>query len=81
MKWYRANNGRIDVPIVEYIEELIKLERERGYNVSVAIGTDAQKRGKRHKFVTVIAVITEGKGGKIVYTTDYDKSKLSMNRY
>jgi len=78
MKWYRANEGRIDVPINDYIESLVRAEREKGYTVNIAIGTDAQRRGKRHKFATVIAVMSEGKGGKIIYSTFYDKGELTM---
>lgn len=79
MNWFRVSEGKIEVPIIDYIVDLVRTEREKGYNVSVAIGTDAQRRGKKHKFVTVIGVVSEGKGGKIIYTSAYDKGKISMN--
>ena len=79
MKWSRMNGGVIDTPIIEYVANLVREERAKGYEVSVAVGTDAQRRGKRHKFVTAIGVVSKGKGGKIIYTTEYDKTKLSMN--
>ena len=79
MKWYRAQKGKIDEPISDYIEGLIREGRENNDKVIVAIGTDAQRRGKRHKFATVIAVITEGHGGQIVYSTKYESGSLSMN--
>jgi predicted RNase H-related nuclease YkuK (DUF458 family) len=80
MKWYRVNEGKIDVPLEDYIKEIVKSERLTGKDVTVAIGTDAQRRGKKHKFVTVIAIITEGNGGKIIYTSKYIKDKLTMNQ-
>jgi predicted RNase H-related nuclease YkuK (DUF458 family) len=80
MKWTRAETGTINEPIIDYLEKLIEKELEFGNKLIVCIGTDAQRRGRGHKFVTVITLVTEGKGGKIMYTVEYDKNKMTLNQ-
>ena len=80
MKWTRAEQGPINEPIIEYLEKLIAQEQEKGYSVRVCVGTDAQRKGHGHKFVTVIALLTEGKGGMLMYTTEHEHNKITLNQ-
>jgi len=78
MKWKRVNHGPINEPIIEYLEKLITEEIKKGNKLKVAIGTDSQKRGNGYNYATVIVLVSEGKGGKIMVTTEYDKRKPSI---
>ena len=59
MIWKRVNNGKIDKPLNEYLEELFIEEIEKGYEFKVCIGTDSQKAGKGYKFATAIVIETK----------------------
>ncbi len=66
MKWKR-NDIVIEEPIVEYLEKLFDIEKARGYDLKVSVGTDSQKSGRGYKFATVILITTsEDLGGGII---------------
>lgn len=86
-KWERAGK-LLKVPLVEYLEEIIKGERALGREVTISIGTDSQRDGKAYKFATVIAIVSRqhmgkgvyvGKGGKMIYA-DYKLDMFSKNK-
>ena len=81
MDWIRAEHGKIDEDILVYLEQLIMEERKLGREVRICVGTDAQRKGRghSHKFVTMIALISEGKGGKLIYTVSHEKRKITLN--
>jgi predicted RNase H-related nuclease YkuK (DUF458 family) len=80
MKWTRAENGPINEPIIDYLEKLIIIEQKKGNKVRVCVGTDAQRKGRGHKFVTMIALVSEGKGGKLMYTEIIEPHKITLNQ-
>ena len=79
MKWKRLHEGLINEPIVEYLEGLIKVGHNQGKTLRVCIGCDSQRHGRGYKYATVIVLVTEGKGGIIIYTTEFIKGKPSIN--
>lgn len=78
MKWKRLSKGIIDKPIILYLEQLIKEELVKGYNIKVAVGTDSQKRGKGYKFATVILIIREQSLGREKDGTEIIKGAGAM---
>jgi len=77
MKWERAGK-KINVPLIEYLESLIKEELELKHKLQVSVGTDSQKNSRGYKFATVILItvredigggVTVGRGGKIISAT------------
>jgi len=92
MEWKRRKEP-INESIVDYLENLINQEKDKGYSVKVCVGTDSQKSGKlKYKFATVILLISSedlggiivGRGGKIMSTTHYhdfyqENAKLLVN--
>jgi len=79
MKWKRVHQGPINEPIIEYLEKLIVAEQEKGNKLKVAVGTDSQRRGRGYKYATVIILVSEGKGGKVMVTTDLEKGIPTIN--
>jgi predicted RNase H-related nuclease YkuK (DUF458 family) len=93
MNWNRVNHGKIDEPIIDYLEKLITKEKEGGLDLVFAVGTDSQKRGGGFKYATVILIKTrlwlgldsdgeniwQGKGGMLVSSTDYITTPMTIN--
>jgi predicted RNase H-related nuclease YkuK (DUF458 family) len=92
MKWERAG-VKINVPIKEYLEQLIKEELALNHILAVSVGTDSQRcgNGKNYKFATVIMITVKediggtivGRGGKIIsstyFITTFNKNKEGVN--
>lgn len=91
MKWERAGK-RINIPLGNYLDNLIKEELNLNHELVVSIGTDSQRSGGRYKFATVILIrvkedlgdgVVVGRGGKIISATYYldtfKKNKESIN--
>jgi hypothetical protein len=92
MKWERAG-VKINVPIREYLENLIKEELVLNHILTVSIGTDSQRcgSGKSYKFATVIMITVKediggvviGRGGKIIsstyFITAFNTNKEGVN--
>jgi predicted RNase H-related nuclease YkuK (DUF458 family) len=91
MKWERAGK-KINVPLNEYLENLIKEEINLKHELVVSVGTDSQRSGGRYRFATVILIQVKedlgggtiiGRGGKIISATYYmdffKKNKESIN--
>lgn len=83
MNWKRAGQ-KIDIPITEYLGELISAEMAKGNLLKVSIGTDSQRSGRGFKFATVILItrkldmgngVLQGKGGMMMYTEYYHSFK------
>ena len=81
MKWKRAGK-KIEVPLNEYLDNLIKTEKASNHEWRISVGTDSQKDGQRYKFATVILITVKedlgggtliGRGGKIIESTYYPK--------
>jgi predicted RNase H-related nuclease YkuK (DUF458 family) len=79
MKWKRLHDGLIEEPILEYLEGLIDEKLKMGKTIRVCIGTDSQRAGRGYKYATTIVLVTEGKGGIIIYSTEWVKGKPSIN--
>ena len=81
MDWIRAEHGLIKEDILEYLENLIVEERKLEHQLVVYVGTDAQRKGRghSHKFVSMIALVSEGKGGKLMYSIFTEKRKIGLN--
>jgi hypothetical protein len=77
MIWERAGK-KIDIPLVEYLENLIKEELNLNHQLKVSVGTDSQRSRNGYRFATVILItvredmgggLTIGRGGKIISST------------
>lgn len=77
MKWERAGK-KIDIPLEEYLKNLIKEELSLNHILKISIGTDSHRSNKGYKFATVILItvkedmgngIIVGRGGKIISST------------
>jgi predicted RNase H-related nuclease YkuK (DUF458 family) len=90
MKWERAGK-KIDIPLMEYLDNLIKEEFNLNHQLAVSVGTDSQRSGRGYKFATVILITVKediggvivGRGGKIISATYhmnvFNKNKEGVN--
>ena len=74
MNWRRLNGQKIQLPILEAVEQTIIRETEAGHKLKVCIGTDSQVRGKIIEFATVIVFLREKKGG-FMFISNYKFEK------
>ena len=86
MKWERAGK-KIDIPLMEYLDNLIKEEFNLNHQLAVSVGTDSQRSGRGYKFATVILITVKediggvivGRGGKIISAT-YHMNVFNKNK-
>lgn len=88
MNWKR-NGKTIEIPITEYLENMIKEEFAAGRDLKVSVGTDSQRHGKGYKFASIICIETRdrgtqiGRGGKLIISEEnlpvYQKGKEGVN--
>lgn len=88
MKWKRVSKGYIDEPISDYLAKIFEEEIDKGYDLTVCIGTDSKRNGGAYKFATAIIIkvtenigkdkfnkdIHQGRGGIVIGSTYYDNS-------
>jgi uncharacterized protein len=88
-QWRKLNGERIKIPIADEVTNVLKREREAGYEMKVCIGTDSQVkarpngkagRGKETEFATVIVFIRKGKGGFMYIHNEITKQKMSIKQ-
>lgn len=87
-KWHQPDKGKIKyVDMITWIKNRLTSDYEDIDLYHLIVGTDSQKRSVNVRFVTVIALYKEGKGGMYFYTSHLlpkelfgrsknDKSKL-----
>jgi predicted RNase H-related nuclease YkuK (DUF458 family) len=56
MVWKRVNHGLIEIPLVDYIENIIEEQYELGVNLKICVGTDSQSKGKGFQYATAIII-------------------------
>ena len=79
MKWKRLQAGLINEPILDYLEKLIEKGIDNGEALRVCVGTDSQRAGAGYNYATAIVLVSEGKGGMIIYSKEWTKGKPSLN--
>lgn len=90
-KWKRVNHGMIDIPLIDYLENLIEEQIELGNHLKICIGTDSQKKGKGFKFSTVIILEMKqplgmehgkmsykGLGAKVITGDSFDRVPMKI---
>lgn len=87
MIWKRREK-KIDIPIIEYLDKLLKEEKALGYILKVSVGTDSQRSGRGYKFATVILITRQedmgggtiiGRGGMVIHA-DYHLTVYKKNK-
>lgn len=77
-KWRRLNGQKIELPLLQAMEQTIRRETEAGHRLKVCIGTDSQVKGKITEFATVIVFLREKKGGFMFINNDKSTKKMSI---
>jgi len=79
-QWRKLSGERIKTPIADEVTNVLKREREAGYDMKVCIGTDSQVKGKETEFATVIVFIRKGKGGFMYIHNETTKQRMSIKQ-
>lgn len=88
--WKRVDHGVINEPLIDYLENIIDAEHNKGNVLKICIGTDSQKKSKKYQFATAIIIeIKEpmgivdnvmtyiGRGAKVISGVYTEHSKMS----
>jgi hypothetical protein len=78
MQWRRLNGQRIDLPLLQAVEDTIKRETSAGFRLKVCIGTDSQVIGDEVHFATVIVFLREKQGGFMFISNDKSARKMTL---
>lgn len=78
MRWRKFNGEPIQLPIVDAVEDAIKIETENGIKLKVCIGTDSQVKGSDTEFATVIVFLREHSGGFMFIHNEKTKQKYHI---
>ncbi|MBK6931009.1 MAG: hypothetical protein IPH12_09080 [Saprospirales bacterium] len=78
MHWRRLNGQRIELPLLQAVEDTILRESEAGYRLKVCIGTDSQVIGEEVHFATVIVFVREKRGGFMFISNDKSERKMTL---
>jgi predicted RNase H-related nuclease YkuK (DUF458 family) len=78
MQWRTFNGERIQSPIRERVERIIRQEHEAGNRLKVCIGTDSQVKHETTEFATVIVFLREGRGGFMLIRNESSTQPYSI---
>ncbi len=78
MKWRRLDGRRIEVPIEDEVEQILKRERAQGQRLKVYIGSDSQVRGNLIEFATVIVFLREKSGGFMLISNESRVGRIAL---
>jgi predicted RNase H-related nuclease YkuK (DUF458 family) len=79
-QWRKLSGERIKIPITDEVSNVLRREREAGYEMKVCIGTDSQVKGKETEFATVIVFVRKGKGGFMYIHNEITKQRMSIKQ-
>jgi len=69
-KWHQPDKGKVKyTDIVSWVKNKIYSDFDCLENYHLIVGTDSQKRSTNVRFVTIVALYKEGKGGMYFYTS------------
>jgi len=77
-QWRKLNGTRIKQPIEDAVRVMLMKEKEMGYDITICIGTDSQRKGDTIEFATVVVFIRKGKGGFMYISNEVVKRKMAI---
>lgn len=78
MEWRKFNGDKIEIPLLDAVENTLIREQEGGYHLKVCIGSDSQVHGDFIEFATVIVFLREKRGGFMFITNDRSFKKMTL---
>jgi len=91
INWIRVNHGKIKIPLIDYLEEIIEEQYDKGIKLKICIGTDSQKKGKGYTFATAIIIEMKepmgmlhgkmtyvGRGAKVISGVYHEKFHIPL---
>jgi predicted RNase H-related nuclease YkuK (DUF458 family) len=78
MIWRKLDGHKIDLSIKDEIERVIRLEKAKGYQLKVCIGTDSQVKQNIVEFATAIVFVREKRGGFMYFNSFITKNHFSL---
>lgn len=77
-QWRKMNGAKIKHPIEDEVRMMLLKEKALGYDLSVCIGTDSQRKADAIEFATVIVFVRKGKGGFMYISNESVKRNMPI---
>lgn len=76
--WRQMNGTAVLDELGTAVEKMILQEKKSGYRLKICIGTDSQVKGATTEYATVVVLIREGHGGRMLVHKSKEKQKISI---
>lgn len=76
--WKTLSGAPIEQSLAEVVTKWVLADRQAGYRVRVCIGTDSQYKGGYTEYASVVVVLREGHGGKMLVNKVREKFRMGV---
>lgn len=76
--WRQLNGTALLEDLSTAVEKMILQEKKAGYRIKICIGTDSQVKGASTEYATVVVVLREGHGGRMLVQHSKEKQRISI---
>lgn len=76
--WRQMNGSAVLEDLSTAVEKMILEDKKTGYSLRICIGTDSQVKGATTEYATVVVLLREGHGGRMLVHKSREKQKISI---
>ncbi|MBA4304065.1 MAG: hypothetical protein C0424_07555 [Sphingobacteriaceae bacterium] len=76
--WKSLSGAPIEHSLADAVTQWVLADRGAGYRVRVCIGTDSQYKGGYTEYASVVVVLREGHGGKMLVNKVREKFRMGV---
>jgi predicted RNase H-related nuclease YkuK (DUF458 family) len=76
--WRYLDGRPLTTSLSEAVEKIILDDRKAGHRVRVCIGTDSQYKNKQTEYATVVVILRERSGGKMLVYRTKERLRLGI---
>lgn len=76
--WRQMNGTAVLDDLSTAVEKLILQEKKNGFRLRICIGTDSQVKGTTTEYATVVVLLREGHGGRMLVHKSREKQQISI---
>ncbi len=76
--WRQMNGSPVPDELSVAVEKIILQEKKAGFQVRVCIGTDSQVKGSVTEYATVVVLLRQGHGGRMLVHKSREKHRISI---
>lgn len=78
LMWRQMNGTAVLDDLSTAVEKMILEEKKTGFRLRICIGTDSQVKGATTEYATVVVLLREGHGGRMLVHKSREKQQISI---